>query len=119
MSVEVTDVELFQGDTGPVWLIGVPLITVDGAVSGYQTLTNFTCTLQITKVDGTVYTRNSVPVNTDNDRFLLQLSSTETDSEYMSVGKNRIVAEITDTSNPIYRSEIHIDVKIKSPRRPT
>lgn len=114
---DIIELEIVQGDTGPIWHIGVPNIDVDGNLSGDVTLTNYTCTLKITKQDASDYERGIVSLNTGNTRFLAQLTSEETDAAFMGLGLNRIVFEIKDDQTPPYVSEVQVDVTVKAQRR--
>jgi hypothetical protein len=106
---EIYESEMIQGDTGPIWHIAVPNIS-DGLVVGSEELTPFTCTLVLGEV-----TRAITDMNIARDRFLVQITSDE--SNALNVGKNRIVVQIKNTNiSPAYRSEVQIDLTVKSQR---
>lgn len=106
---EIYESEMIQGDTGPLWHIAVPNVS-DGLVVGTEELTPFTCTLVLGEV-----TRVVTDMNIARDRFLVQISSAESDA--LSVGKNRIVVQVkNDNVSPAYRSEVQIDLAIKAQR---
>ena len=114
---EIIEVEIVQGDTGPMWLIGVPNLDANGLADGDADLTAYTCTLKFAKTDGSDYERAVTSKNTAVDRFLAQLTSEETDFDFMAVGKSRIVFEVKNSEAPPYVSEVQIDVKVISQRR--
>lgn len=111
---DVFESEIIQGDTGPVWHISVPSINVDGNNAGNETLTNYTCVLVYNNSDGDEITREVTTKNSNNDEFLVQITSVESNS--MSIGLNRIVVQIKDSAGTPYRSEVQIDLTVKSQR---
>ena len=111
---DIHEADVIQGDTGPVWHIGVPNLTVDGNLSGYETLTGYTCTLVYTDSNGDQQTRAVTQVNTNNDRFLVQLTSAE--SQALAVGLSRIVCQVKDGAGTPYRSEVQIDLTVAQQR---
>lgn len=105
------EVDLIQGDTGPLWHIGVPLIDADGNSNGYASLANYTCTLKYVNSSGVDKTRVVSDKNTAGDKFLCRVTSDE--SGEMRLGLNRIVWEIRDTTvTPPYVSEVQVDLTI-------
>ena len=111
---DVFESEIIQGDTGPIWHIGVPSIDIDGDSSGYETLTNYTCTLVYIDSDGAEQTRDVTTKNSTNDNFLVQLTSGESDA--LAVGLARIVIQVKDSSGTPYRSEVQINLTVKPQR---
>jgi hypothetical protein len=111
---EIYESELIQGDTGPLWHISVPSITVEGLSSGLEVLTNYTCTLVYTNSSGVQVTRAVINTNTANTAFLAQMTSAETD--VMNVGKNKIVLQVKDNAGVPYRSEVQIDLTVRAQR---
>lgn len=106
--------DIIQGDTGPMWQIGVPSIDLDGNSAGYETLTDYTCFLVYTDSSGDEQTRAVTTTNTTNDRFLVQVTSAE--SETFRIGPNRLVCQIKNSAVTPYRSEVQIDVVVKPQR---
>jgi hypothetical protein len=111
---EVYESELIQGDTGPLWHISVPKISVEGLNAGLETLTGYTCLLVYTNSSGAQVTRSVINKNTANTAFLAQMTSAETD--VMTTGKNRIVIQVKDSAGVPYRSEVQIDLTVKAQR---
>ena len=112
---EIVESEIIQGDTGPVWHIGVPNLTVDGEVSGYENLTTFSCVLVYTNGStGAQVVKTVTDKNIAGDRFLVQFNSAE--SNVLAVGKNRIVIQVKDSAGIPYRSETQIDLAVRTQR---
>ena len=106
--------ELIHGNTGPVWLVGVPLISVDGVVTGWVSpLTDYECTLFWPDAAGAEQTRQITATNTSSDRFLVWLTAAE--SQAMAAGRARMGVEITNASSG-YVSEVQIDLTIAQQR---
>ena len=111
---DVFESEVIQGDTGPIWHVGVPSIDVDGNSSGYELLTNYTCTLVYSDSAGDEQTRAIIDVNSANTEFLVQMTSAETDT--LNVGLSQIAIQVKDNSGVPYRSEVQINLTVSTQR---
>ena len=111
---EIFESEVIQGDTSPIWHIGVPTIDVDGNSSGYEDLSTYTCTLVYTDSAGNQQTRLIIDKNSTSDRFLVQMTSAETDA--LSVGLAQLAIQVKDASGVPYRSEVQINLTVKTQR---
>jgi hypothetical protein len=111
---EIFESEIIQGDTGPMWQIGVPSLDLDGNSSGYEDLTNYTCTMVFTDEAGVEQVRSVTSTNQAGNRFLAQLNSA--DSDTLKLGVARMVLQVKDDAGVPYRSEIQIDLTVKKQR---
>jgi len=109
-----TSKRIKQGNISPLWRVGVQEYTVDGVPITGQMVTldmNYTCTVACTTavpaLERAVTTKSS-----DDKRFLVQLTPTETLT--MGVGQHIIAIEVENTTlTPPFRVEDHVELVIE------
>jgi hypothetical protein len=109
-----TSKRIKQGNISPLWRVGVQEYTVDGVPISGQLVTldsNYTCTVACTTAVPPLE-RAVTTKSTDNTRFLVQLTPTETLT--MGIGQHIIAVEVENvTLTPPFRVEDHVELIIE------
>ena len=101
-----------QGNTGPLWRVGVKERDADGNLTGnYVDLTNYTCQVACLTASPPI-DRPETNMSSDDQRFLVQLTPAETAT--MEASKTHTVAvEIENTNlTPEFNIEVHLDLQV-------
>lgn len=103
-----------QADLGPMWRVGVKALDADGIETGaYVDLSaSYTCTIAVPTASPAI-SRAVTGLNSDNTRFLAQLTPAETAT--IPVGSNSVYIEVNNaTLTPVYNVEEKITLVVET-----
>lgn len=103
-----------QGDIGPIWRVGILELDADGVPTGALvdlSAAGWTCTVAVPSAS-TPISRAVTDLSTDNFRFLVQLTPTETD--LLDAEKHIVAIELNnDTLTPPFTKEKHVELVVE------
>lgn len=106
-----------QGNTGPLWRVGVNELDADGVPTGSLidlSVAGWTCRLGVATASAPI-DRAVTDLSSDNFRFLVQLTPAETD--LLEPEKHVVAIELSNaTLTPPFNLEEHVDLVVEEQR---